>query len=60
MEGLTGRKAEQAQEGKVVKGAKTRGNLHALLKGQNYGKWVKGGKTCGNLHALLKEQRDGK
>jgi len=51
MEALTGRKAEQAQEGK---GVKTGGNLHALLKEQSDVKWVKGRKTEGNLHALLK------
>jgi hypothetical protein len=43
-----------------VKGGKTRGNLHALLKEQSDGKWVKGGETRGNLHALLKEQSDEK
>jgi hypothetical protein len=40
----TGRKGEQAQEG----------------KGDERGKFLERGKTCGNVHALLKKQTDGK
>ncbi len=57
MEALTGRKAEQAQDGK---GGENRQQLGCVAEEQSDGKWVKGGKTGGNLHALLKEQRDGK
>jgi hypothetical protein len=42
--GKGGRKGEQAQEGRGMKG----------------GKFWRRGKTRGNVHALLKEQRDGK